>query len=109
MPDLFDPVFTPPTVRRTDPVTSHDAAASVTPSPGRIMCLSILYEQGPMTDHELSRASGIQINSIGKRRQECTEALLVGDTGKTRPSPSGRQMIVWAITLTGMEFLRSHG
>ena len=53
-------------------------------------------EQG-VTDEELIRASKMAANTIRPRRIELTQFMppLVVDSGKTRPTRSGRQATVW--------------
>lgn len=104
------PVFTPPTARKTDPETSHEAAHTVFASPGRVVAMKLL-RLAPATDFELAEASGMQQTSIGKRRHECMSAglvrpLLCKDGQKmTRPTPSGASAIVWEITDAGVAWL----
>lgn len=108
-PGLLD--WEPPAARRCDPETSHLAAAraKLGASHGRLMVLRYLAE-GPKTDYELAAATGIQQNSIGKRRGECRDHGLVevftDATGvkETRPSPTGSPTLVWRITDQGREF-----
>lgn len=56
---------------------------------------------GGLTDHELTKISGQQYNSIGRRRTDLAQAKLLADSGETRPSPHGRACIVWCITSAG--------
>jgi hypothetical protein len=105
--------FDKPNARSTDPGTSHAAARSVKPSPGRLAAMLCLT-RGPMTDFELAAATGLQQTSIGKRRHECMGAGLVrarttidGDT-VTRPAPSGSRATVWEITGAGAAWLFEH-
>jgi hypothetical protein len=100
-----------PAARRFDPETSHLAAsrAKLGASIGRLTVLRHL-SNGPLTDYELAVASGMQQNSIGKRRSELCDYGLAevacdseGDTIK-RPSPTGCLMRVWRITEAGREF-----
>lgn len=109
-PDLFEE----PVARKTDPITSHEAAADATmrASHGRLLALRTLFNSGPLTDFELAARTGWQQTSIGKRRGECFHAGLVeadadpvsGDKRK-RPAPSGSMALVWRITKAGIAFL----
>lgn len=105
--------FTAPMARRTDPKTSHDAAAdaTVTASAGRMAVLRALHNNGPLTDFELADRAGWQQTSIGKRRLECVDAGLVDKhtmvmSGEVirRRTPSGSTAIVWTITEWGRKF-----
>ena len=109
--DLFhhdDTDYPLPNARRTDPETSHMAAvdAKMSMSRGRFLVLHFLYQRD-MIDHELAEASGLQHNSIGKRRGDCVTAGYVtarrDDRGikLKRPAPSGSMAIVWGITPKG--------
>ena len=89
--------------RRTDPNTSHQAAASVTrirESQGFILTLFI--ELGPMPDdrlimHANTKALGrrMSVSGIRTRRSELVRMGLVRDTGKRYRLPSGRLSIIW--------------
>jgi hypothetical protein len=89
--------------RKTDPTTSHEAAASV----GNItntqkVILHLL--QKPMTDVELIESFYKSVNrslvwasesGIRSRRSELVQAGLVADSGTREKLPSGRNAIVW--------------
>lgn len=105
------PACSPPIARarRTDPGTSHEAAASVrriTETHSRL--LALLAEQGPMTDEEISAAwagSGLPPASpsgLRSRRAELVDRGLIVDSGSTRTTASGRRTIVW-IAAAAME------
>lgn len=91
-----------PTSRHTDPDTSHQAAddARAGAENGRALALSTLIgNPGGLTDHELAAITGLQHNSIGKRRCDLRDLGLVVDSGLRRKAPSGSNAIVWvAIT-----------
>ena len=55
---------------------------------------------GGLTDHELTKISGQQYNSIGRRRTDLAQAKLLADSGGTA-RPPGRACIVWCITSAG--------
>ena len=88
--------------RRTDPATSHSAAASVArirESQARI--LALLGSHGPMTDEAIFaalQAAGCQISPSGARtrRKELLDKGLVKDTGARELTKAKRQTIVWA-------------
>jgi hypothetical protein len=107
--------FRNPSARNTDPETSHEAAADVTfkASRHRILALKALYTYGPLTDYQLAARTGLQQNSIGKRRKDCQDAflvdVLVDEDGKKvkRPAPSGSNALVWTLTQEGIQFVRN--
>jgi len=107
--------FQEPLARNSDPETSHEAAAFATfrSNKGREKALLTLYRHGPMTDYELAAATGLQQNSVGKRRGECAVAGLVaalydGDQLVKRQTPSGSRAIVWELTSAGYTYARLH-
>lgn len=108
--------FNPPSARNNDYETSHAAAvdASFKASEHRLLALRTLHRYGPLTDYELSARTGLQQNSIGKRRKDCQDAGLVdvylneiGDKVK-RPAPSGSNALVWTITAEGISFITAY-
>jgi DNA-binding transcriptional ArsR family regulator len=102
-------------VSPTDLETSHEAAvdASFKASKHRLMALKALLEVGPMTDYQLASATGLQQNSIGKRRKDCQDAGLVtffldeNSEKVRRKTPSGSSAFVWEITEEGRNFMNS--
>lgn len=101
-------VFRDPVARMTDPDTSHEAAKDATfkASKHRKLALFALYDHGPMTDYELAAVTGLQQNSIGKRRGDCARAglvrrLVIGGEDQKRPAPSGSMSLVWTLTPRG--------
>jgi len=93
-------VFGRPLARNTDPVTSHMAARLTEPraDTNRALALQVLREHPDgLTDYELADLTGLQQNSIGKRRGELRDAGFVEDSGKRRKTPSGAQGIVWRV------------
>lgn len=87
-----------PRARRTDPDTSHAAAArtSLTAASGRKLALDT-HARHPrgLTDFELADLTGYAQTSIGVRRCELVRAGLIEKTDLRRPSPSGSPAIVW--------------
>lgn len=90
--------FGQPVARRSDPITSHRAAADAKRGAAtlRARCLEALraHPEG-LTDFQLADLLGSQQTSAGKRRGELVAAGLVEATEETRPSPSGSQARVW--------------
>lgn len=106
--------FKEPLARNTDPETSHEAAkdASFRASRHRLLALQTLDRFGPLTDFELASRTGLQQNSIGKRRKECQDSGLVmnfftplGEKVR-RPSPSGSSALVWTLTAEGILYVK---
>jgi hypothetical protein len=104
--DLYNPAPDPapiwtPVARRTDPATSHQAAAHAAATAGthRARALDALRHAGDrgLTDFELAAVTRLQQTSIGKRRGELVRLGLVVSTGTTRPAPSGSPAIVWRV------------
>jgi len=87
--------------RRTDPDTSHLAAAQQTPTKKRpwTRALDALKLAGTagLNDFELARQTGIKQTSIGVRRGELVKAGLVNNSGHKRPSDTGSPSIVWVV------------
>jgi hypothetical protein len=98
------PVELPPVnplhnVRRTDPDTSVRAAL-LDPT-GRMtirkrvsQLLEAWWPEG-YTDYHLADLTGLQQNSVGKRRGELRDMGFVRDSGETAPGPSGSPCIKW--------------
>jgi CRP-like cAMP-binding protein len=87
--------------RVPDRDTSVSAAKAVAPSrvTNRAVALDLLRKHpGGLTDFELADLSGLQQNSIGKRRGELVAQGLVRDSGLRRPSTTGSPAIVWEAT-----------
>lgn len=98
-----------PAARSTDPVTSKEAAASVTPSVRRRhheLVLTAFRAYGPMTDDELLNRlhnfiqGGIAISPSGARtrRSELVKMGHVRDSHRKVELASGRRAIVWELT-----------
>lgn len=109
----IDGFFPKPLARNSDPSTSHLAArdASFKASAHRIKALNAL-NQRPMTDFELAAVTGLQQNSIGKRRKDCQDVgFVMPHTDEKRvkvrrPAPSGSLAQVWKITPSGEKYLK---
>lgn len=83
--------------RRTDPDTSHAAAAGVDVRKARDIVLAVMREHGPMTDERLVILTHGKMSGSGARtrRSELTRAGLVQDTGDRRQMASGNMAKVW--------------
>lgn len=108
--DLFSPSAH---ARRTDPDTSHAAAASITPdkltaNQNAVMLVFWEYES-PMTDvdlvaryEKLRKPMGLPVQSesgLRTRRKELVTRGQLHDTGVRCKLPSGRMAILWDVTL----------
>lgn len=95
-----------PHARLTDPGTSHEAADSVGNLTETKKAIFYILKY-PRTDAELidsyntlvqrNEAPRASESGIRSRRAELVDDGLVMDTGHRAKSPSGRNMIVWAI------------
>jgi hypothetical protein len=95
-----------PHARLTDPGTSHEAADSVGNLTETKKAIFYILKY-PRTDAELidsyntlvqrNEAPRASESGIRSRRAELVDDGLVIDTGHRAKSPSGRNMIVWAI------------
>jgi DNA-binding MarR family transcriptional regulator len=110
----FELNWSQPLARNTDPETSHEAAEDVSfrASAHRLLAMQALDRYGALTDYELAARTGLQQNSIGKRRKDCQDAGMVerlldadGNSIK-RPAPSGSMSLVWTLTEKGRNYLR---
>lgn len=53
---------------------------------------------GPKTDEEICKATGLRGSSVRPRRGELVHEGLVEDSGQVKPTQSGRDAIVWQVT-----------
>jgi len=98
-----------PHARTTDPVTSHEAAASVSNLTKTQQTILDLFQRVDkrMTDNELIRwywwaVSNLQApnasdSGIRSRRAELTRAGKLRDSGDRHQLPSGRNAIIWEL------------
>jgi hypothetical protein len=101
-----------PTARITDPVTSHEAAATISNQASVYNAVLLVLERlGNATDEELwrryheERSGGLSLPTVSpsglrSRRNELVTMGLVRDTQRTRRTSSGRRAIVWAPSQT---------
>ena len=120
--DLFGKTPTPP--RNTDPETSEEAAASVNRFHARelhVIQLKLLrrlidrpelrtHEGLWITYNELRRdwkeLPLVSISGFRTRLSELKRAGYVRDSGKRAPMSTGRNAIVWDVTMDGLAALR---
>jgi len=83
--------------RTIDPITSHAAASSASAFifDHHAKILAALEIDGPATIHEIAARTGINHVAVGRRMKELEEQFLAHRNGSTRPSPLGRQCMVW--------------
>lgn len=53
--------------------------------------------EGPKTDEEIGKATGLRGNTVRPRRLELLREGLIEDSGQVRPTRSGRDAIVWQL------------
>jgi len=89
-----------PRARNSDPATSHAAAGAVTTAAahyGLIHAALILF--GPAGKDKIAALAGLEPSQVARRLPEMRRLGLVGLTGETVQSRSGRQEREWqAIT-----------
>lgn len=86
-------------VRRTDPITSHEAAERVKEfATGHCrLILDALSKFGPMTCDEIAQRVGLLPHQVNKRTATLYQAGKAAPTGEERMSMSGRRERVWRI------------
>jgi hypothetical protein len=98
-------------VRHTDPPTSQEAAASrdnrIRWGSQRHKLLSAFADAPDMTDEQAGKATGLYAlrACYWKRCGELRELGLIEDTGRTRTSECGHEVIVSTITQKGLAAL----
>lgn len=105
----------PPRARRSDPRTSHDAAAQLVKAESHCRMILRLYAQNTdgLTDAEVEAVNIVQ--HAWKRCSDLRSAGLIspiesaGGEIVTRPGPSGRMQQVCAITVEGWRALEAAG
>ena len=97
-PITYTPDF--PRARNSDPLTSHLAAAQVTTADSHYKAIyEALSGWGPMGKDEIAALAGLDPSQVARRLPEMRRLGLVGLTGETVQSRSGRQEREWqAIT-----------
>ena len=85
-----------PRARTRDPVTSHLAAAQVTTAESHYQAIyDALAGWGPMGKDEIAALAGLDPSQVARRLPEMRRMGLVGLTGETVQSNSGRQEREW--------------
>lgn len=87
-----------PLARRSDPATSHAAAARVAEfSRAQHAQIIAALRQGPATVYGIAERTGIEPHAVGKRVPELAREGLIAETGETAAGPSGRQCRLWRV------------
>ncbi|MCH9682714.1 MAG: hypothetical protein K0V04_14865 [Deltaproteobacteria bacterium] len=97
---LFDPrgqaLYEPPAARGRP---TRVAAAQRIRAPAKTFLGRVLdaLRDGPKTDDELCKYTGLRDNSVRPRRIDLVRRGLVEDSGAVRPTHCGREAIVWRL------------
>ena len=82
----------------SNPTTSREAAKAIQPRLGalqQVVLTCLRTHPDGLTEREIENLLWRDGNTIRPRLVELRDRGLVKDSGKTRPSPSGRASIVW--------------
>jgi hypothetical protein len=91
-------IFADPTARRTDPLTSVEAAASVPTGALEALILLKFTDHGPMTDDELCELLPEVFAPTAKTcRSRLVRRGLLVPTAERRPSSRNRDQVVWSL------------
>jgi len=98
----FDKIFQMPEfprVRKTDPVTSFEAAEAIKPvAPQHYqIILDCLKTYGPLGKDGISAMTDLNGNQVARRLNEMQKIGLIHLTGKTVRSDSGRSEREWSV------------
>jgi hypothetical protein len=103
--DPIEPLPPKANARRTDPDTSHEAAASfsekrLTAIQGDV--LSFFRQVRRATDEELERVLLVKypgFSTLRKRRTDLLQMGLLRDSGQRKRNASGHNMILWELSI----------
>jgi predicted transcriptional regulator len=75
-----------PRARRTDPITSHEAAAKAAKFAGghAARILEALQQHGPQSAHDLSQRTGLSVVQVDRRLPELKASGRAAPTGAVR-------------------------
>ncbi len=98
----FDKIFQMPEfprVRKTDPVTSHEAAEAIKPvvSHHYQTILECLQTHGALGKDGIASLTNLDSNQVARRLNEMQKIGLIKLTGKTVKSNSGREEREWTV------------
>lgn len=91
--------------RRSDPDTSHDAAARLGDQRSLMGKLLVVFLDGDRTAEQASLSLGLVPERANKRVSDLSNLGLIEDTGERRVGRAGRNQIVWTITRAGVVWL----
>lgn len=94
--------------RRTDPDTSHDAAAAAKVGRTDAHILLLLRDYTDRTCRELGDLSEINLTILSPRFKPLRVKKLIEQTGEKRVHPEGAAGYVYRITDAGRKALRHH-
>ena len=88
-----------PRVRKTDPVTSFQAADSIKPVAPKhySVIVDCLQAYGPLGKDGISAMTNLDSNQVARRLNEMQKIGLIKLTGKTVRSNSGREEREWTV------------
>ena len=100
------PLFHKAYARKTDPVTSHEAAEAITPLLNKVEqgiydALCSFLPKGATSD-EIVEASGIQYRTVTPRLKPMCKKGFVVDSGEHKRGDSGRRQIIWMATFPSL-------
>ena len=95
--DKLFPMHEFPRVRKTDPVTSFQAADSIKPVAPKhySVIVDCLQTYGPLGKDGISAMTNLDSNQVARRLNEMQKIGLIKLTGKTVKSDSGRSEREW--------------
>lgn len=98
-PDSTRLPLTPPVRHNAPPGTSDVAADRIAghAAKQRADVLAVIVKAGALgaTDAEIELATGIRAQSVSPRRGELRTQGVIVDSARRRPTPRGRQAVVW--------------
>ena len=85
--------------RKSDPVTSHQAAEQIKEAVPQHMDLiyQCLLEHGPLGKDGIARVTGLDPNQVARRLPEMKKMGVVEPTGQTVTSNAGRSEREWGL------------
>jgi hypothetical protein len=96
----------PSHARRSDPSTSHEAAASINISYQALRILRSYKDGQALLDYEAYRLAGFPPNARdGQRCSDLRHAEFIERTGERALTPSGKSGYLCRITKAGLEYL----
>lgn len=92
-------MFAEPTARRSDPITSHDAAESAKELAARHHRIIVAaLSRGPAGKDRIAALTSLSGTQVARRTCELHRQGLIEPTGRTVTSTAGRQEREWRIS-----------